>query len=95
MENLFYDKKNQIAFWIEGYSDTTEINNLIDLLKEGRRLFAKSLNTLRVDNIHTDIIKQSSRYKYMRYYWKNNISECPGGFFELGDDWTMNEWIKN
>lgn len=100
MSNLFYSPSEKIAFYIpDYYPDTLLVNKQIEMLTKETIKFEVML--LKTDNIIVDTnkicsreIEISSRYKRMRVWWLGEINVCPLNAFEIGNDWTMDKWIK-
>jgi len=97
MEKLFYSIKEQIAFYITGYVDTTNVNAMIKVLQDEKKTFIEACNTKGVeeDTVQSYEIRESSRYKSMRVFYALNVPESPKEAFQLGESWTMDAWIKS
>lgn len=97
MNDLFYSEKEKICFWIAGYTDNScNVSEFIKMLEDNRLIFARAIGKERLDNISTDYIWESIRYKYMRYFYCR-MDKCPDGAFVIteANGWTMDKWIRN
>jgi hypothetical protein len=97
MENLFYSTKEQIAFYITGYVDTTNVNAMIKVLEDEKKTFIEACNAKGVEEttVQSYEIRKSSRYKSMRVFYALNVPESPKDASQLGESWTMDAWISN
>lgn len=93
-EDLVYSNKEKILFNIVGYVDNSDnVDELIKVLEEGTDILSEISNEER-NKIKTQYINKSSRYKYMRVFYvvTENI---PVQAFQLGNDWSMAQWLAN
>jgi hypothetical protein len=97
MEKLFYSTKESIAFYIAGYVNTNNVNNMIRMLKDGKKTFITACNdkTISEDSVQSYEILKSSRYKSMRVFYALDVANPPKDAFQLGKDWTMDSWISS
>jgi len=96
MKDLFYSQTEQRLFWIAGYTDNSSlVTSIVLTLESCRNYFIKQCKLPQNAFIKTDYCTSSMRYKSMRYFWVDNIETPPEDAFVLGDDWTMDKWIKN
>jgi type II secretory pathway component GspD/PulD (secretin) len=99
-ENLFYAISDKRLFWIAGYTDnTTRIAEHVEMLQNKTKQFSELINIDKMkshdtENIMSDFITKSRRYKQMRYFWLNDVkqSDCPKNAYVLDNDWTMVQW---
>ncbi|PRY33877.1 hypothetical protein CLV58_11926 [Spirosoma oryzae] len=96
MDNLFYVPAERILFWITGYTAFNNTSNLADkvrsLLSVGEK-FSRGVGG-DLEQVKTDLITKSSRYKHMQVFWLEGAENHPDAF-ELNGHWTMWEWIEN
>lgn len=94
IKDLFYSKKEQIAFWVAGYTDNSlNANDQIEMLKKHTSKFAE-VTGVEQASVYTDFITVSRRYRSMRVFYANS-NKPPVGSFELNDNWTMNNWLNS
>ena len=98
-KNTFYSQKNYggTLFYVAGYTDSfCEVNKITRMLQEGKDVIKMICPSAKEDQIKTDYINQSRRYKGMRIFYVENIQEAdvPEFVFKLGEDWDMWEWLK-
>jgi hypothetical protein len=94
-KDLFYSPKENLLFWIPGYTDNSD--NVEDIVKM-LMLHSKELSFLHVSyevkDVKTFYVSNSSRYKNMRvFYLETQV--VPKDAFSIGKDWTMIKWITN
>lgn len=90
MKDLFYSPTEKTLFWIAGYTDNSNhVKDIVSMLNNNYNYFFKLCNN---PQIRTDIINNSIRYKYCRYFWAT-VEKPPEEAFEIGEDWTMDKWI--
>lgn len=95
-KDLFYSPDEKIAFLITGYDEPANVQALLSTLENGVKRFDRAVGI--VTDLKTRVILKSSRYKYMRVYWHDNIDEAPEGAFVVGGGehkWTMDQWLSN
>ena len=94
--DLFYSESEKKLFWIAGYTDNTcGVDAHINMLTAKRDMFLDMCGLPKDTKIFSDYITKSRRYKSMRYFWANDVSEAPEEAFKLGSDWTMYKWIED
>ena len=96
-DNLFYSEAEKILFWVPGYDySQTDVDGFILWLKEKKKEFiemgAKGV-------IKSLVIDESRRYKYMRYFWCEEIEpeDVPEAAFCITNEngWTMWKWLRD
>lgn len=112
-ENLYYSPSEEIAFYIPNhYPDRLNVWEQIKMLEREAMNFARLLGgNLRLDDMQSDEIRESRRYKGMRVWWIK-FNKVPEGAFVIGSEettleimkrgytreqaqWTMHKWIKD
>lgn len=99
MKNLFYSESEKILFWVSGYdflhnnSNVVEITN--SLLSDAKSL--AGIISVSVKQVRTLEVFNSSRYKYMRVFYINDVEKPPIEAFVITNDnyWTMDKWLRN
>ena len=94
---LFYSGDEKILFWVAGYTDNTQhVNTILENLKNLRDHFVRLGGK---GAIKTDFITESRRYKYMRYFWCEDMEEkdVPEDAFRItgANGWTMRKWLTD
>jgi len=95
---LFYSEIDKKVFYVAGYTDNSDnVNVIINTLKEQKEKFLNMVPGLKEASVMTTYVEKSSRYKYMRVFYANNVKKAPKGAFILNkeNDWTMDKWLKN
>lgn len=85
--NLFYSENENIVFYVtDGYwvDNAADVSEFIKLLEEERLKFARMIDRARLDGIKSYKIETSRRYKYMRVFWVDNVTECPKSAYPIG-----------
>lgn len=100
IENLFYTPNDGFLFWVTGYTS----NDLKSIIEKGNEF--QKLSNRNLDDIYTEMISKSSRYKNMMVFW-TKTSVVPKEAYvikidketcdrhNLKDDWTMWKWLTN
>ena len=97
MKNLFYSPSEKIAFWVAGYCEDLNTDNVVSktrsLLENGQS-FAAHLG-IELKSVNTYEILKSQRYRNMRLFYANGVDSAPDGSFVITNEngWTMSEWV--
>ena len=102
--DIFYSKQEGILFWVIGYTDnSTHVNQIIKMLETNRNTFLEFAKC-KPDDVRTEMIDESRRYKHMRVMWCYT-KDIPKEAFVIGDeakndrgpeyDWTMWKWLRD
>ena len=99
MAEFFYSETEKILFNVAGYTDnSSNVEEIKKVLDNGVNELCE-LSKVKFDrkNVRTDFIRTSSRYKYMRVFYIEDIEDelIPKEAFRLGKDWTMRKWLEN
>lgn len=98
MQNLFYSPKEKFLFWVSGYDESsTNVKTIISTLTN-QTLFFRNQTKYTGPSVHTFTVDKSSRYKHMRVYYCVIDKVCdivPLEAFDIGDSWTMINWVTN
>lgn len=94
MEGLFYSTKEKKLFYIPPYycHGTGELENLRKNLTDCESVLRKYQKE---GDIYCDLINVSRRYKSNWYFFSINCENPPKEAFQLGDNWTMFQWIRD
>ena len=97
MRDLFYSENGKLAFWVSGYDST--YGNCIEVMKyfdTYTKKAAEALNTP-IENIRTDVIRESRRYKGMRFFYADRETAPENAFFINSNDnyWNMMKWLTD
>lgn len=94
-EEFFYCSREKRALYIPPYyvDGTGMLDTIIKNMQEERANFVKMLGGEPKGTIYTREIQESTRYKHMRCFYVD-CETAPKGAFILGDDWTINQWIR-
>lgn len=93
-KDLFYSSKEGILFWVAGYtrdSNTENVKKIIEDLKQNAMRFAEQAGC-DFDEVKTFYNTKPRRYQYMRIFY-TEVPKNLEGAFELGEHWTIHEWI--
>ena len=93
-DNLFYSSKEDILFWVAGYTRDGNTENVAEILKsleENATKFAEQAD-IPFDKVLTFYNTQPPRYQYMRIFYTYTPKNIEGAF-KLGENWTMYNWI--
>lgn len=95
--DLYYSPTENIIFGIAGYTDnSSNVQEIIKMLEENRLEFCQKAGIIRMDDVRTDFINKSSRYKNMRvFYLVDFTNSIPENCFSIGEDWTIWNWLTN
>lgn len=92
--NLFYSTKENILFWVVGYTRDNNTHNLlekIDSLKQNGIRFAEQAG-VNLDEVKTFTNDYPPRYQYMRVFY-THVPKNLENTFKLGESWSMSEWL--
>ena len=93
-DDLFYSSKEGILFWVAGYTqdgNTENVKKILESIKENAYKFAEQAG-VDFDEVQTFYNSQPPRYQYMRIFYTYAPKNLEGAF-KLGEDWTMYKWI--
>lgn len=96
MNDLFYSPKEDILFWVAGYTrdgNTEKVNEIIKSLEENAKKFAEIAN-VPFEKVFTFINSKPPRYQYMRIFY-TYVPKSIEGAFVIGESWTMDKWITS
>ena len=104
-DNLFYSEEENILFWVAGYTaadNTQHVDEIITSLRKRWNEFVFDVAKLppsRTQEVKTDYITESRRYKYMRVFWCGDVEpeDVPEDAFHItgANGWTMWKWLRD
>lgn len=99
MKDLFYFPQESLLCWVAGYTrdgNASKVFEMIADLKENAETFAKAAK-IKFEDVRTEYIYQSRRYKNMRiFYAKIESENVPKEAYSVGNsDWTMGKWLAD
>lgn len=95
LKKLFYSQKENILFYVAGYTDNSDnVQKIIAMLQEKSAQFIGLHSSYKLENVKTFYVTKSKRYKSMRVFYLET-SIVPEIAFSLCENCTMMEWIEN
>lgn len=97
MKNLFYLQKDNLLFWVAGYTrdgNTSSVVEQCQSLTENATKLATLVNA-DIKHIYTFFVEKSRRYKYMRVFWIKTDVIPEEAYVITNSDWTMMKWVQD
>lgn len=94
MKNIFFSPTENILFWIAGYDTYTHnVQQKVSSMIANCETFSNIANVPYGEVYMLAVTTKSSRYQGAEVYYAETAT-VPEGAFDIGENWTMNQWLE-